>query len=240
MFNKLQTNEQAMEEKSDRLGGGYSPLTSDIYKAKVAYAYGTTSKNGAMGLVVKFLVQTNENSEPRNYTQTFWVSDRKGNTFYLDKDGKPHNLAGFNQANHLCSIVTEKGLMDLESEEITIPLYNVDQKKELPTTVNALTDLHNAEIALAIKHIRSNKQEKSATTGEYEPINEERFENDIDKIFKIQTDGSCITFDEMRNDLPAEFAEKWLDKWQGKTDDRYKEVKGANTKAGTTRKLSIG
>lgn len=239
MFGKLQTNNEAMQEKSDRIGGGFQPLPSGIYRATVAYTYGTTSAGGAIGLVVKFNVFTDENSEPRAYTQTFWVSDKKGNTFYLDKDGKPHNLAGFNQANHLCSLITGSGLMELESEEITLPLYNFDQKKEVPTTVNALTQLHDGEVALAIKHIRENKREKSASTGEYEPINEERFVNDIDKIFAVK-DGVCYTFDELKDELEPEFAEKWLNRWKDKTDDKYKEVAGASQKVGTTRKLAIG
>lgn len=238
MFGKLQTNQEALNEKSDRIFGGYQPLETAIYKATVAYAYGTTSKGGAMGLVVKFNVDVGSD-KPYPYTETFWVSDKKGNTFYLDKEGKPHNLAGFNQANHLCSLITGSSLQELESEEVTIPLYNYEQKKEVPTTVNALTQLHDQDVALAITKVRKNKQEKSTATGEYEPINEEVFVNEIAKVFAIKN-GNCYTFDEVRNELEPEFATTWLEKNEGKIRDSYKEVKGASTKAGTTRKLSIG
>lgn len=240
MFGNLKTNQEAMNEKTDHIGGGYKPLESGIYRAEVVYAYGTQSKNGASGVVVKFNI-LQEDKEPYPFTQTFWVSDRKGNTFYLDKkDGKPHNLAGFNQANHLCELLTGSPLSEVEVEELTLPLYNFDQKKEVPTTVKALSQLHGKELALAIKHIRENKREKVTSTGEYEPINEERFLNEIDKVFVINN-GQCLTYDEIKAEIVPEFAEKWLMKWEGKVDDKYKEVKGAGTtKAGSTRKLGIG
>lgn len=239
MFGNLKTNETAMQEKTDRIGGGYQPLPSGIYQAEVAHAYATTSKGGAMGLVVKFNI-IQDGKDPYPYTTTFWVSDKKGNTFYLDKDGNPHNLAGFNQANHLCALVTGKGLQEVAFEPRTLQLYDYDAKKEVPTEVNAATELFGQTVALAIKHIRENKREKSPSTGEYEPVNEERFTNDIDKVFGISDAGEAYTFDEAANKIPFEFAEKWLAKWKDKTDDKFKEVKGASAKAGTTRKLGIG
>ena len=239
MFGNLKTNETAMQEKTDRIGGGYQPLPSGIYQAEVAHAYATTSKGGAMGLVVKFNI-IQDGKDPYPYTTTFWVSDKKGNTFYLDKDGNPHNLAGFNQANHLCALVTGKGLQEVAFEPRTLQLYDYDAKKEVPTEVSAATALFGQTVALAIKHIRENKREKSPSTGEYEPVNEERFTNDIDKIFGISDAGEAYTFDEAVNEIPFEFAEKWLAKWKDKTDDKFKEVKGASAKAGTTRKLGIG
>lgn len=239
MFGNLKTNETAMQEKTDRIGGGYQPLPSGIYQAEVAHAYATTSKSGAMGLVVKFNI-IQDGKDPYPYTTTFWVSDKKGNTFYLDKDGNPHNLAGFNQANHLCALVTGKGLQEVAFEPRTLQLYDYDAKKEVPTEVNAATELFGQTVALAIKHIRENKREKSPSTGEYEPVNEERFTNDIDKVFGISDAGEAYTFDEAANEIPFEFAEKWLAKWKDKTDDKFKEVKGASAKAGTTRKVGIG
>lgn len=239
MFNNLKTNQAAMEEKSDRIGGGYQPLPSNIYQAEIAYAYGTTSKNGAMGLVVKFNI-LQDGKDPYSFTTTFWLSDKKGNTFYLDKDGNPHNLAGFNQANHLCALVAGKSVLEIPMETRVLQLYNFDAKKEVPTEVNAAVALFGQTVALAIKHIRENKREKSPSTGEYEPVNEERFTNDIDKIFGISDAGEAYTFDEAANEIPFEFAEKWLARWKDKTDDKFKEVKGASAKAGTTRKLGIG
>lgn len=238
MFGKLQTNQEALNETSDRIFGAYQPLETNIYKATVVYAYGIISKGGAMGLVVKFNVDVGSD-KPYPYTETFWVSNKKGDTFYLDENGKPHNLAGFNQANHLCSLITGSGLQELEAEEITIPLYNYEQKKDVPTTVNALTQLHDQDVAIALVKVRKNKQEKSPTTGEYEPVNEEIFVNEIDKVFAIKN-GDCYTFDEVRNELEPEYATNWLERNEGKVRDKYKEVKGASTKAGTTRKLSIG
>lgn len=239
MFGNLKTNEEAMNENSDRIGRTYKPLESGIYRAEVVYAYGTQSKNGASGVVVKFNI-LQEDKEPYPFTETFWVSDRKGNTFYLTKDGKAHNLAGFNQANHLCELLAGVPLAEIEAEEVTLPLYNFDQKKEVPTTVKALTTLHDKELALAIKHVRENKREKSTSTGDYEPTNEERFFNEIAKVLLIK-DGQCFTYDEIKAEVNPEYAEEWLQQWEGELDNRYKEIKGAGTtKAGTIRKLGIG
>lgn len=239
MFNTLKTNNEALQENTDRIGGGFQPLKSNIYQAEVVYAYGITSKNGAKGLTVKFNI-LQEGKEPYPFTTTFWISDKKGNTFYLDKEGKTHNLPGFNQANHLSVLLTGKELQDSEFEVRSLPIYNFESRKEEPTEVQAIPELFGKTLALAIKLIRENKREKSTSTGEYEPVNEERFINDIDKVFVINDEGEVFTFDEVRNNLPSEFATKWIGIWEGKTDDKYKEVKGASTKAGTTRKISIG
>ena len=238
MFGNLKTNEQALQEKSNNIGAGYQPLPSDIYQAEIVYAYGTVSKGGAKGLVVKFNI-LRDNEEPYPYTTTFWVSDKKDNTFFVDSNGNPHNLPGFRLANHLCAIVLGKQLKDVDFEPVTLNLYNFEQRKELPTEVQAIPDLFDQTVALAIKHVRENKQEKSTATGEYEPINEERFSNTVAEVFGINKDGEVYNYDELADGLPFEFANKWLKYWKDRTDDKYKEVKGASAKTGSTRKLSI-
>mgnify|MGYP006914387286 CR=1 FL=1 len=242
MFGNLTLNQEAMNENSDRLGGGFQLFKSDIYRAKVEVAYATKSANGAMGLVVKFNVYIEGESKPRLYTQTFWLSNRQGQTFYVDKEGKSQNLAGFNHANHLTALCCNKSINEIATEERQIKLYNAEAKKEILTAVPCLVDLTGCEVGLAIIQRRVNKQEKSTSTGEYENTPEERFINEIDKIFAINGN-MAWTFDERRNNLPAEFAIKWLDRWKDKVDDRYVEVKNSRSsgQVGTsTNKLAIG
>lgn len=241
MLNTLKTNQTAMQEKdTDKLGGGYSPLASGLYKAKIAYAYTTVSKGGAMGVVTKFNVFTSDNDKPRALNQTFWVSNRNGETFYTDKDGVPHNLPDFNTLNQLCGLITGKSLIECETEERQINLYNVDAKKELPTSVSCIIDLLDADVILGIKQIRTNKQEKNSL-GEYVDTAEERVFSEIDKFF-IEKNGNVLTFNELREGATeTNFANEWADKWTDKVDNRYKEVKGGSkgSNGGVAKKISI-
>ena len=239
MFGNLEVNQTALNEKTDRVGGSFQALKSNIYQAKIEVAYATKSKNGAMGFVVKFAVDSGED-KPRTLTQTFWVSNREGKTYYLDKEGNPHNLAGFNHANQLSSLLTGKGLKDLAFEERQVMLYNAEVKKEALTAVPVASELLDATVALAVIERKVNKQEKSGDT--YVDTNEERIINEIEKVFLISDEGKAVTYDEVRDGLEPVFASKWLEKWQDKVDDRFNEVE-STTKAkatNTTRKLNIG
>lgn len=221
MFNNIKIDKKAMEEKTDRLGGGYQTIPSGIYPATIQTAYATQSKNGAKGLVVKYNVNVEGTERP--YTQTFWVTNRNGDVYYEDRNGNRHNLAGFNHANHLCALLTGNPINEVAMEEGQVMLYNVDAGKEILTTVPVLPDLTDKDVYLAIINRRVNKQEKDGS-GNYVDIAEERMINEIEKVF-LERDGAVYTFDELRNELPAEFAEKWSERWSGKVDDRYKEVK---------------
>lgn len=219
MFNNIQNSAEAMNETSDRLGG-FQPLPSGIYRATVALAYGSASQGGALSLVVKYNIHR-EGEKDYPFTQTYWVSTKKGETFYTDKNGNQHNLAGFNHANHLVNLIAGTDLRGAKSENKTVNLYSYEAKKEVPTTVPVLVDLVGGEVALAIKQIKANKQEK--VDGTYVDTNDERVYNDVDKIFKIDK-GQLYTFDELRNSANPEFALKWKERWEGKVDNQFKPV----------------
>ena len=69
MFSNMTT--EGMEESKDTLGG-YQPLDSDIYLAKIKTAYITISKNNAMA--VNFVADI----EGREYREQLWITNSKG------------------------------------------------------------------------------------------------------------------------------------------------------------------
>lgn len=199
----------------DRVGG-FQPLPSGVYKGKVEVAYGLKSSRGAMG--VRIECNLNVDGKPRKYTQTYWVTNAKGETTYTDKNGQKHNLAGFNHINAICHMLAGKSLNQLVTEDRSI---KVGDKLEI---VPVITELLDKELALGILHIRQNKQVKSGDT--YVPSEDEQFINEVDYVFNA----NGLTYIEVRNGkTEPEFIFKWKEANEGKVKDKYKEVKKATS-----------
>lgn len=188
-----------------------------MYVGKIVVAYGLKSQRGAMG--VRIESELNVEGKPRKHVQTHWVTNAKGETTYETKDGKKHQLAGFNNVNALCYLLLNKGLNQVITEDRNI---KIGDKLEL---VPVLTELSDKPIALGILKIRQNKQVKSGD--EYIDSNEEQFINEVDYVF----DADGLTHIERKNGkTEPEFIFKWKETnvGEGKFKDKYKEVKSSN------------
>lgn len=209
LFANLKTD--GLEEAQDRLGG-FRPLETDIYTGEIKALYAGKSTGGAMSvnLIASFNGQ--------EYRETFWVTNKKGENFFLNKDDKTKKvpLPGFTIADNICLIATGKPLAEVDVEEKTIKLYDSEQKKELPKGVDMIVEAIGQKISLAIFKDTVNKNEKQGD--EYVPTAETREENVSDNVFHPE---HKLTVAEARNgQTEAKFWDSWLDRNKGKTRDK--------------------
>jgi hypothetical protein len=220
---------EGLEGQEDRLGG-FSRKTTGLYPGKVKVAYLTKSPKGASALNLTFEINGQEYREPPVY-----FTNSKGENFYFTKDAngnrtdKKAQLPGFFLVNSLCRLATGQELFELADtvEEKTLKLYDPDEKKEVPKSVEVITGLTGAEVLLAIVEQTVNKSEKNDQTGEYEPIADSRDENVIEHYFHLDTRASI---NEMDKALEAEkegkaipeflFATQWEERYGGKKRDK--------------------
>lgn len=210
-----------LEEAQDRVGGGGFILDTDIYNMTVKMAYATKSQGGAQGLV--FIGEQNG----KEYRETLWVTSKKGENFYLNKDDKTKKigLPGFVVANDICMMTTEKPLSEQASEEKIVNIYDFDQKKEIPTSVPVLIDLLGKPVSLAILRSLENKSEKSGE--DYVPTADTREVNTIEKVFHTETKLTMVEAtrdaklaEQGKEPLGAQFWDSWLERNQGQTRDK--------------------
>lgn len=179
LFSNLTT--EGHEAKEDRLGG-FRLLSTNAYEGTIKMAYVIKSDGGAMGIT---LVADIDGTQ---FTKTEWITNRKGENWFhpKDKDGKPNtskknSLPGFTIIDDLCIVTTGKSLSEQEHDEKVVKIYNSEEKKELPTSVNMLTELIDQKAYFLIFEDLVNKNEKN-DAGVYVATAESRGENTIDKI----------------------------------------------------------
>jgi hypothetical protein len=205
------TNE-GLEDAQDRLGG-FAPLDTDAYDTKIKLAYAMQSQGGAHGVVLIGDVGG------REYRETLWVTNRKGENFFLNRDDKTKKvpLPGFTVVDDICLATTEKPLAEQETEEKVVNIWDADAKKELPKSVPVLTGLIGQTVTLGIVNQLVNKNEKDGA-GEYQPTAETRNENVIEKVFHTPTK---MTMVEARNGkTEGAFFQTWVDRNKGQVRDR--------------------
>lgn len=237
---KRATNAQEVE---DRVGGAFQPIKSGIYKAEIKQMYAKPAKSGALGIHIEYELKPLTGS-PRKFTEAYYVTNKNGENFYLDKNGNQQYLAGFNHVNDMCLGLTGKTLFELNDEgklELkNIKVYNYttqkDEIEQLPTFVPLL----GKELALAIveRHENGSKQ----VGNEWITTSEKRIRNSVEKVFLLKN-GIPFTHKELKAGLnEPQFATEWSDVWKDKIDDRYKEVEdnSSTTSSTTTTALILG
>lgn len=216
LFGNVST--EGMEQTEDRLGGGFQPLETSIYPAKIKIAYLTEAASGAKAVNFEF-----ELEDGKTHRETIYVTSgtAKGGNPYFERDGKKYPLPGYEQVNNICILTTETPLFEQAHEMKTLKLWDSESQAEIPREVPVFVDLLGEELFLAIQQIRENKTQKNESTGKWEPINEERIINEIKSSFHINTKQ---TVSEAMGNRASAFFDAWLEKNDGKTWDKYKEV----------------
>ena len=231
IFSKVvQSESKKIETAKDVVGGGGSfTIPSGIYPAEIMLAILRQSKGGAVALEVHYKLPTHNDFKLR---ETTYFTKKTGETTY-ERDGKVFHLPGYTLLDNLIRVATEGGgtLADMieegenATETVTVKLYDPEQKREVPTDVEAVTALHGLKVDLAVIERDENKTEENKSTGEYEPVNEVRTLNTVSNVFDSETG---LTANEMAaGESEAKFKADWLKKWDGVKDSRYKEVAGA-------------
>ena len=211
LFGNLKSD--GLEQTQDRLGGGYQPKETDIYTGKIKALYAGKSAGGAQS--VSLILSLADGSE---YRETFWITNKKGENFFLNKDDKTKKvpLPGFTIVDDLCLVTTGKPLAEQDTEEKTIKLYDSEAKKELPKAVPMLVEALGLEVSLGIVKVLENKNEKQGE--EYVPTAETRELNSTDKVFHTET---RMTVVEAREGAEvAKFWDSWLERNKGNTRDK--------------------
>ena len=211
MFDNLLMDDSIQAEK-DVLGGGGSLLETGVYDFTIEMAYASKSAGGAAALNVHL-----KSDSGATLRKAIYVTNKKGENFYLGKDGQKAYLPGFLLATNLCLLTVKKELHQVTPEDKTIMLYDFDAKKELPTKAKVLVDLIGQRVTVSIVKEVVDKTAKQGD-GSYAPTGETREQNEIDKFFHIDTG---MTVAELRaKATTAEFKEQWAAKNTGVTRNK--------------------
>lgn len=233
MFGNL-TDTTKLEASEDRVGGGFEPFASGVYTGTIKLAYaGKAASSDAQNVTLHIDVNGREMRE------TIYITNRKGENFYPDKQDpkKKMPLPGFTTIDDICLLTTGEGLVEQETEEKVVKIYNFTERKELPTPVQCLTGLHGKEIMLGVLREIVDKEAKDAS-GNYAPTGETRTQNTIDKVFDPETKR---TVNEFRNEVDsAEFYDAWLKKNDGQDRNKAKGVAAGGAGAAGTGRPGIG
>jgi hypothetical protein len=229
MFENLKTSTEIQDEK-DVLGGGRTLFDTDVYKGVITMAYGKKSDGGAMALAltVKF-------DDGREFSKDVYMSNKKGENFYIDKDGEKHYLPGFNLINSLCLLTTGVEVSQSPHEKKMVKVYNFDSKADVPTEVPVLVDLIGKEAMFAIEKITDDK--KTKVGDDYVATGETVEVNDIVKIFCTRDGFEGMTQTEIKaarggNKPEVLYKDQWLEKNKGKVRNKAKgAAAGGNTGA---------
>ena len=207
----------------ERVGGGFA-WESGVYDATIKMVYLNQSASEAVSFNIIL-----QNSEGKELREAFWVKSgkAKGNKTYFTKDGKDYPLPGYSIANSMCVASTGESLAKCMGavEKKTINIYNVEQKKEVPTERPVLMGLINKSIKVAVHQVVEDKMSKSSN-GHYEPTGESRTINQC----KFFGDSSGKTAEEITNKADATMFDKWASKNTGTIIDKTSKTKG-NTSA---------
>lgn len=221
-----------VQEDKDFVGGGFTVPESGLYDATIKYAYLSQAQSGAGAVNFEF------DMNGITHRETMYVTNRNGQNFYVDKkDGSKKYLPAYLNADAIALFAAGKPLSELKEQPKVINLYNFDQKKEVPTEVPMLTELLGKKVKLGLVKEKSFKQTKDAS-GNYVNTDEVRESVTINKVFSAK-DGRTVNEVRAGNET-AEFITKWVEKWEGKVNDKTTKSTGTKpvTPAGTAPKKS--
>jgi len=220
MFNKFKSQGSSDVQKSEDRLGGSQVFATGMYKALIKMLYFTESEGGAGFANIKLEI------DGKDYSERFLISNKKGENFWT-KDGKSSFFDGFLTLDAICLMTTEEDFSSLlnDIEEKSVKVWNSETRSEVNTEVPVLMPVIGQTIDVLLVHKKANKQKKN-NDGVYENINEAREFNEIVKV--LADDGRTVNeiTDEMQE---AVFAPKWLERWDGKVMDTFKEVEGTGT-----------
>lgn len=184
-----------IKESGDYLGGK-TLLNTGVYDATIKLAYAHEAKSGAKAINYIFDIDGKEFET----TEYFSSGKDKGfKTYYEDKQGVKHHLAGYITNNDISRLTVGKEFTELSMEEKIVELYDFETRAKKKTKVNAFTDLHGKTIKLGLHKEISEYNDKVYT------------KNIINKTFSSKHDktvAECLAKKET-----AEFINQWKEKF---------------------------
>ena len=228
MMKDVQTATNAEEEK-DTLGG-FQIYESDLYKFNVDTAYIDQADSGAYFLALSLV-----NEEGGIYKENIYFTSgkAKGTKTFYEKDGKQHNLPGYNIASAIAQFTVGKDILEVPTSEKTLNIYDSKAKKETPQKKDVVMDMLQKPIALGVLRQTVNKTVNK--DGKYVPIPEFFDTNVIDRVFHPET--GCTLVEHKAGESVGEFQEKWQNKHGGMTQDRRTIKSGGDATKKPKKKL---
>jgi hypothetical protein len=221
-------NDVVVEQEQDRIGSGKYTLDTGIYDMVIKLAYLSQSKGGATAVNFTF-----ETKDGKSLRQTIYITNKKGETFYIGKSGnnagKKVALPGYLEVNSICQASVGKSLEEVYKSvaKKKIKIRDFSQKIDVLTEVDMLMDLvaPSAKIILGIQECKVNKQVQNSQ-GIWIDGPEEQVINEIHKVYHP----GRLTAKEVETKVSTpEYATAWLEKYEGQLIDRYKPVAGSST-----------
>lgn len=211
--------------EQDTLGGG-GLLKTNIYLGKIDAAWLSAATSGA--LAFNMLITVNGKTIRQ---QTFFTNKNKEVTYEDKKTNEKKALPGYLFVCSLTKLLTGKTVEKLSTEQRVISLWDYTQRKEVPTKIEALPDLHGQEVLVAIEEQIVDKTAKVGN--EYKPTGETRKQNEIVKFFDATTKKTST---ELAGNADASFHDKWLAEKADKVIDKEsKESKSIAASGGTVK-----
>lgn len=225
-FDNLKTSIEVEDDK-DVLGGGGFLVESGVYDTVIDMAYLDKSVGGATSFNAVF-----KTKEGATIKQTIYITNKKGENTYLEKDrktkeltGKSRYMPGFTIVNAICTLAIGKEISDAadESEIKTIMVFDFKQMKEIPQEKQVLTSLIGQKVTLGIfKQIVDKTADDG--NGNWLPTGETKEENEIKKVFR--TSDGLTTVEVTAEASEPSFKKAWEEKNTGVTVNKSK---GAST-----------
>jgi hypothetical protein len=221
-----------VEENEDFLPGDFTKDTA-MYPMTVDMAYLGESAGGAVSVTLH-LKEIGGNGGHR---ETFYVTSKTGSNTYVDKrSGNKRLLPGMDAMNQLSLITAGKKLPAQTAEEKIVKVWNFDEKKELPTPVQALTEMIGEEVLVALVKKRDNKTQKVGN--EYVRTPEEKIFNEVGKF--LYPSGHTVA-EKIAEQEETTYRDSWVKKFPPDyVQDKYqtvgagKGVEAASAAAGAT------
>lgn len=221
MTDFLNINRGGAKQDSESVGGGRELFDSNVYPAKVKQAFLDSWDSGAKYFAVTLDING------KDYEERLTITNAKGEGFYNDRDGNPHQMIGLTRLDEL---VFAAGLGNLQSANVgpgNVRVWDKDTKafvlRQHPTVINGLT---GKQVLVALLKVSQNKSKKNLGTGKYDKINEREEVNSIEKFANLQKQ---TQLEAANNVNPPEFMDAWLKKWAGNIKDTYKQQANAPT-----------
>ncbi|MEQ1950910.1 hypothetical protein [Mesorhizobium sp. CN2-181] len=210
LFGNL-TND-GLEESQDRVGG-FRIYESDAYPGTIKMMYAGQSPKNPKAANITVILDLDAGG---TYSEEIYVTNKNGENFYVDKnDGKKKPLPGFTTIDDICQMTIGKGLAGAQFEQKVVNIYDREQGKELPTSVQVCVEALGQKVTLGII---KQKEDKMKRDGDNLVLNGTRDVNFIDKVFHVP---SNLTVVEARNKIQqAKFYGVWVEANKGKVKDK--------------------
>lgn len=187
-------------------------VESGVYDAIVKNVYFTPSPNNPKSNAANVVVAIGDVT----LTLQHWVTYKDSGLTYKVVDGKKVLMPGMKVLNSLTYVALGKVAEQCTIEPRTVKIFNYKTKQEVPTQVDAIVEMMNQPIRIAIKKV--NMYKKELVNGERVPTTTRFITNEVEKYL----DTSGRTAQEKADGTQGPV---WAMAWSEKNKDKLFEEK---------------